>query len=122
MCPVKAGTMVDTVVNWIGLSVSAQRLVSPNRSFSLSSSAWVYRRLAGSILIWQRSAIASTRSPLVSLIRSFRFMDGTSANRSGSTPVQSNTRSAMSGGLLTEYLGAGPDPAEELVDARPCLG
>jgi hypothetical protein len=33
--------MVDTVVNCSGFSVSAQRPVSPNRSFSRSSSAGV---------------------------------------------------------------------------------
>ncbi len=39
MLPVKPGTMVEIVVNCSGLSVSAQRTRSPNRSFSRSASA-----------------------------------------------------------------------------------
>ena len=39
--PVKPGTMIDTLVNWTGRSVSAHRWVSPNRSFSRSASASV---------------------------------------------------------------------------------
>ena len=39
MLPVNRGTMIATLVNCIGLSVSAQRWVSPNRSFSRSASA-----------------------------------------------------------------------------------
>src|SRR5579875_708760 len=66
--------------------------------------------------------MASTRVPVVSLMRSFSVMDGTSAYRSGSAPVQSNTSSATSGGLLAEYPGAAPDAAEELPDALPGLG
>jgi len=37
--PVKPGTMTDTVTNCSGLSVSAHRWVSPNRSFRRSASA-----------------------------------------------------------------------------------
>jgi hypothetical protein len=39
--PLKLVTMVERLVNCIGLSVSAHRLVSPNRSRSRSSSAEV---------------------------------------------------------------------------------
>ena len=39
MLPVKRGTMIATLVNCSGLSVSAQRCVSPKRSFSRSASA-----------------------------------------------------------------------------------
>jgi hypothetical protein len=37
--PVKLGTIVETVVNWIGLSVSAHRDTSPNRSASRAASS-----------------------------------------------------------------------------------
>src|SRR5579859_7527397 len=80
----------------MGLSVSAQRSVSPNRSFSRSASVAEYRRLAGSILIWQRSAIASTCWPLVSLIRSTSDRAGTTAYRSTLAPMQSKASSATS--------------------------
>ena len=95
MLPVKPGTMTDTVVNWTGLSVSAQRWVSPNRSLSRSASASEYRRRAGSIRIWQRSAMASTRWPLVSLIRRVKIIEGTTANLSALAPTQSKTSSLM---------------------------
>src|SRR5579875_1144130 len=75
----------------------------------------------GSILIWQRSAIASITWPLVSLIRSVSDMDGTTAYRSGRTPVQSNARSAISG-LLAMRAGARPDAAEELGKGLVRLG
>src|SRR5260370_1063600 len=68
--PVKPGTSTPTVVNCSGLSVSAQRAVSPNKSLSCSASAGEYARLPGWILIWQRSLIASIRWPVVSLTRS----------------------------------------------------
>src|SRR5215472_10457287 len=66
--------------------------------------------------------MASIRSPVVSLIRSFRVIDGTTAYRSGSTPVQSKTSSAMSGRLLADRAGPGPDSREELRDGLPRLG
>ncbi len=59
--PEKPGTIVATVTSCSGRSVLAQRSVSPKRSFSRSASWAEYRRRAGSILIWHRSAIASTR-------------------------------------------------------------
>ena len=37
--PLNPGTITASVVNWSGLSVSAHRLVSPNRSCSRSASA-----------------------------------------------------------------------------------
>jgi hypothetical protein len=55
---VKLGTMTVTVASWIGLTVSAHRDGSPNRSCSRSASVAVYRRRCGSIRIWQRSAMA----------------------------------------------------------------
>ena len=79
MLPVNAGTIVATVVNCIGLSVSAQRAVSPNRSLRFSASSGEYLRRAGSIRIWQRSAIASTRWPVVSEIRSLNDIEGVTA-------------------------------------------
>ena len=82
-------------MNCIGFSVSAQRCVSPNRSFSRSASSSEYRRLAGSIRNWQRSAMASTRSPVVSLIRSVKNIDGTTAYLSARAPVQSKASSAI---------------------------
>src|SRR5215469_5875183 len=66
--------------------------------------------------------MASTGCPVVSLIRSFRFIAGTTANRSGSIPVQSKTSSAMSGRPLAEPAGPGADAVEELRDALPRLG
>ena len=39
MLPVNRGTIIATFVNCIGRSVSAQRCVSPKRSFSRSASA-----------------------------------------------------------------------------------
>ena len=44
MLPVNPGTIMATVVNCIGLSVSAHRWVSPKRSLSCSASAAEYRR------------------------------------------------------------------------------
>ena len=55
---VNAGTMVDTMASWIGLTVSAQRAVSPNRSCSRCASAAEYLRRCGSMRIWLRSAMA----------------------------------------------------------------
>src|SRR5580658_3772970 len=120
MLPVNPGTIVDTVVSCIGLSVSAQRAVSPNRSLSCSASCAEYRRLAGSILIWQRSAIASTRCPVVSAIRSTNDMEGVTAYLSARTPTQSKASSATSG-LPVEVARATPDMVKELRDARPRL-
>ena len=39
MLPVNPGTIVETVLSCIGLSVSAHRSVSPNRSLSRCASA-----------------------------------------------------------------------------------
>ena len=65
---VKPGTMVVTVASWMGLTVSAQRDVSPNRSFSRRASSREYRRRCGSMRIWQRSAIACTRTSVLSVM------------------------------------------------------
>src|SRR5262245_61875594 len=79
--------------------------------------------------IWQRSAIASTRWPLVSLIRNSSVREGTTAYRSARAPVQSKTSSATSG-LLCQPRPRHPaaedarpraDLAEEVGDARPRL-
>jgi len=56
-------TMVDTVASWMGLTVSAQREVSPNRSLSRRASSAEYLRRCGSMRIWQRSAMAWIRTP-----------------------------------------------------------
>src|SRR5215468_1007221 len=116
----KPGTIVATVTSCIGRSVLAQRSVSPKRSFSRSASVAEYRRRAGSILIWHRSAIASTRWPLVSLIRSVSVRAGTTAYLSALAPTQSKVSSAMSGPP-----GYRPHPradlAEEVGDALACL-
>src|SRR5580704_8583738 len=113
--------MIDTVVNCSGLSVSAQRWVSPKRSFSRCASVSEYRRRVGSILIWQRSAIASTRCPLVSAIRSVSDIDGVTAYFSGWAPTQSKASSAMSR-PLAEVPAPRPDAVEEIGDALPGLG
>src|SRR6266849_1579418 len=55
--------MVVTVASWIGLTVSAHRDGSPNRSCSRRASAAEYLRRCGSMRIWQRRAIACTRAP-----------------------------------------------------------
>ena len=60
---VNAGTIVVTIASWIGLTVSAQREVSPNRSCSRFASVAEYRRRCGSMRIWQRRAIAWTGTP-----------------------------------------------------------
>src|SRR5215469_7987101 len=114
--PEKPGTIVATVTSCSGRNVLAQRSVSPNRSFSRSASAAEYRRRAGSILIWQRSAIASTRWPLVSLIRSVSDREGTTAYRSACAPMQSKLSSATSG-PLAERARPRADLAEEVGDA-----
>src|SRR5215469_8498669 len=114
--PEKPGTIVATVTSCRGRSVLAQRSVSPKRSFSRSASAAEYRRRAGSILIWHLSAIASTRWPLVSLIRSLNVRAGTTAYRSAWAPMQSKVSSATSG-LLRQRPRLRADLAEEVGDA-----
>src|SRR6266571_1632305 len=120
MLPVNPGTIVATVASCIGLSVSAHRCVSPNRSLSRSASTAEYLRLAGSILIWQRSAIASIRWPVVSAIRRFSVMDGAMAYLSGRAPMQSKASSAMSS-LLVVGPGLAADAVEEAGDGLPRL-
>src|SRR5208337_1580035 len=88
--------MAVTVASWIGLTVSAQRDVSPNRSCSRSASAAEYRRRCGSMRIWQRSAMACTRTPDRSVMASWNDRVGVTANRSAVAPVQPKIRSAMS--------------------------
>src|SRR5712691_8471040 len=65
--------------------------------------------------------MASTRWPLVSLMRSENAMDGATAYRSAWAPRQSKTSSAMSGALAE---GPRPDAdlPEELGNALACLG
>src|ERR1700722_16453323 len=65
--------------------------------------------------------MASTRSPLVSLIRSFMVIAGMTENRSACAPTQSKTRSGTSR-LRAVGPGAGPHHGQELVDAGPRLG
>src|SRR5208282_693314 len=88
--------MAVTVASWIGLTVSAQRDVSPNRSCSRSASVAEYRRRCGSMRIWQRRAIACTRTPDRSVMASWNDNVGVTANRSALAPVQPKIRSAMS--------------------------
>src|SRR5271166_1394889 len=88
--------MVVTVASWIGLTVSAQRDGSPNRSCSRCASAAVYRRRCGSMRIWQRSAMAWMRTPDLSVIVSWNVSVGVAAYRSAAAPVQPNIRSAIS--------------------------
>src|SRR6266568_1820881 len=90
------GTITVTVASWIGLTVSAQRDGSPNRSCSRSASVAEYRRRCGSIRIWQRSAIACTRTPERSVMVSWKERVGVAAYRSAVAPVQPKIRSAMS--------------------------
>src|ERR1700728_3142469 len=80
----------------MGLTVSAQREVSPNRSRSRRASAAEYRRRCGSMRIWQRSAMACTRTPERSVMVSANVRVGVAAYRSAVTPVQPKMRSAMS--------------------------
>src|ERR1700735_2231607 len=70
--------------------------------------------------IWQRSAMASIRCPLVSLTRSISVIVGITAYRSACAPMQSKVRSATSG-LPGQLPGPGPDRTEKLFDARPGL-
>src|SRR6266568_4984673 len=65
--------------------------------------------------------MASTRWPLLSLMRSENAMDGATAYRSAWAPMQSKTSSAMSGALAE---GPRPDAdlPEELGNALACLG
>jgi hypothetical protein len=73
------GTMADTVANWMGLTVSAQRDGSPNRSLSRRASSGEYRRRCGSMRIWQRSAMACTRTPVLSVMCSAKDSVGVTA-------------------------------------------
>jgi hypothetical protein len=59
--------------------VSAQREVSPNRSFSRRASAAEYRRRCGSMRIWQRKTIACTGTPVLSVIVSANDSVGVAA-------------------------------------------
>src|SRR5439155_8865426 len=70
--------------------------------------------------IWQRSAMASTRPPEASVIRSCSVRVGTAAYRSARAPTQSKTRSATSR-LRHELPRPGPDPGEEPGDPLPRL-
>src|SRR5271169_2571345 len=88
--------MTVTVASWIGLAVSAQRDVSPNRSCSRSASVAEYRRRCGSMRIWQRRAIACTRTPDRSVMASWNDRVGVTAYGSALAPVQPKIRSAMS--------------------------
>src|SRR5579875_733457 len=69
--------------------------------------------------IWQRSAIASTRCPLVSEIRSTSDMAGTTECRSGRAVTGSKARSAISGSP-GQRSRAGADVVEEGRDGFPC--
>src|SRR5580658_1561184 len=93
---VNVGTMVVTVASWIGLTVSAHRDGSPNRSCSRCASAAEYRRRCGSMRIWQRSAMACIRTPERSVMVSENVSAGVAAYRSAVTPVQPKMRSAIS--------------------------
>ena len=73
------GTMTDTMASWMGLTVSAQREVSPNRSCSRRASSAEYLRRCGSIRIWQRSAMACMRTPVLSVMCSVRDSVGVAA-------------------------------------------
>ena len=88
--------MAVTVASWIGLTVLAQRDGSPNRSCSRSASVAEYRRRCGSMRIWQRKAIACTRTPERSVMVSWKDRVGVAAYRSALAPVQPKIRSAMS--------------------------
>src|SRR5260370_13352785 len=88
--------MVVTVASWIGLTVSAQRDGSPNKSCSGCAWAAEYRRRCGSMRIWQRSAMACTRTPERSVMVSENVSVGVAAYRSAVAPVQPKMRSAMS--------------------------
>ena len=74
-----AGTIAVTIASWIGLTVSAQREVSPNRSCSRRASAAEYRRRCGSMRIWQRKTIACTATPVLSVIVSANDSVGVAA-------------------------------------------
>src|SRR5271156_4158172 len=88
--------IVVTVASWIGLTVSAQRDGSPNRSCSRFASAAEYLRRCGSMRIWQRSAMAWIRTPDRSVIVSWNVSVGVAAHRSAAAPVQPNIRSVIS--------------------------
>src|SRR6516165_11145132 len=103
--------MVDTMASWIGLTVSAHREGSPNRSCSRCASAAEYRRRCGSMRIWQRNAIACTRTPDRSVIVSENVTVGVAAYRSAVAPVQPKIRSAMSAAF--QDLRAPPQPVKE---------
>ena len=95
VCPVNAGTMTDTAASWIALTVSAHRSVSPNRSCSRRASSGEYLRLCGSILIWQRSATASTRPPRPSVTFSRNSSVGVAVYGAALAPVQSKISFAI---------------------------
>src|SRR5215469_556301 len=113
--------MVVIVASWIGLTVSAQRDGSPNRSCSRCASAAEYRRRCGSMRIWQRSAIACTRTPERSVMVSENVRVGVAAYRSAVAPVQPKIRSAISVPALQRHR-APPQPVQEGGQGRARLG
>src|SRR5690242_4784754 len=113
--------MAVTVASWIGLTVSAQRDVSPNRSCSRSASDAVYRRRCGSIRIWQRSAIAWIRTPDRSVMVSWKDRVGVAANRSAVAPVHPKIRSATLAPPLQDDRPV-PQPGQELIQCLAGLG
>src|SRR5581483_8498964 len=76
--------------------------------------------------IWQRSAMACTRTPDRSVMASWKVSDGVTAYLSAVTPVQPKIRSATSVFPLPDRRrqGDGPLPqaGQELLQRRPGLG
>src|SRR5271155_49299 len=114
------------MASWIGLTVSAQRDGSPNKSCSRCASAAEYRRRCGSMRIWQRSAMAWTRTPERSVMVSENVRVGVAAYRSAVTPVQPKMRSAMSAIFQLGLSGPGhhvwaycPAPEQPRAPAQP---
>src|ERR1700691_2925796 len=104
--------MAVTVASWIGLTVSAQRDGSPNRSCSRRASSAEYLRRCGSMRIWQRSAIACTRAPDRSVIVSANVSVGVAEYCSAVAPVQPKIMSAISV-LPVQRSCAAPQVVEE---------